>query len=112
MITRGNLLDAGYREYPDSLRREHCLGLFQKTIWGDQGEKLYFINFFAWDFPWMKAEIAANNSHELDVHLSLPNGKEIALNYFINKETDLAEVETFYAFAFKVLGCVPDQHNN
>ena len=112
MITKNTLLAAGYHSFPPH-KDAYCTGGLQKAVYDANDRlKLYFITVYFWTFPRVTPEVQANNSVSLDVHLYLPGGKTVGVNYFVDKDTTLDEIESFYAKAYDRLGCVPDPHNN
>jgi len=105
MFTVEEVLAAGYRKYPHGKGSEFCLGLYQKGVRDNAGNKRYFINLYLWRFP------DGHSSWAAEVRLYRSSEESFDLNLLINKHT-LTEVESFYQMAYERMGCILDAHNN
>ena len=100
---RETLLAAGYREYPqknDPFRRS----LFQKSVRGAQGAKLYAINVWYWVLP-----DPMGVSFEYEVALYLPGDDRPV--WVKKSNMALEAAEAFFATVYEVMGCSPDPLN-
>ena len=103
-ITKEKLIAKGYTQYPCAYKGEFCTGLFQKVVMQDR-IRLYFINVYLWSFPNRHA------SASVEVRLYCRKG-QFDVNYIIDFDTTVDDVEVFYCDVFERLNCLPDQDNN
>jgi hypothetical protein len=103
-ITPADLLAAGYRSFG---KPRHNLSddLYQKWIRDADGYKLYAINWYLYQYP---------NRRGWGVEVTLYRGKRETFQIEYNVEPDfvIEDVEAFYRDAYRVLCCCIDRHNN
>jgi len=117
-ITAAMLEKAGYRSSSARHKGEYCTALYQKTVRGGPGDypgdtkKLYFINFYLWDFT--RAPAMGPTGHKsVSVECRMYTEKaSFDLDYFVERNDTISKIEKFYADAYVRMGCVPDKHNN
>jgi hypothetical protein len=117
MITKEDLIKAGFVPFPSAKDKTYVKDALQKAVRGEDYKKLYFITVYLWDFPeaWLPAEAKANLAVSVEVRMfTQKDGKEVSfdLNAHPDKDWTIEQLEDFYAFAYKNLCCVPDIHNN
>lgn len=114
MIDIVELAAVGYKPFPSD-KGEYCPTGWQKCVRNANGSKLYFINFYVWYWP-EHSGLRNTTSVSVDVRLYMSTepkdsgGVECAP--LLDSSWTIEDVETFYQHAYKMLGCVPDVHNN
>lgn len=114
-ITPDILLDHGYKKHRHD---EVCCdnALYQRVVQGPGGEKLYYINFYFWDFS-RKFSVPKRTSIEVNARLYLKEGDTLVggggfdLNLHLEPTATLDQVEMMYARAYESLGCAPDWYS-
>lgn len=107
MISKDDLLAAGFREYPGP--NERCISnYYQKTIYGD-GQKLYFVNVKWWDFSLYNLITQHNAEFSVLFYKTHTQSFEIkVLDHTLSAQQILDQ----YAALYELLGAIPDIHNN
>jgi hypothetical protein len=107
MLTREELVSAGFREHPCQFKGAYCTGLWQKVcVEGDK--KLYFINIYKWEVPYP-------SHYVVEVDLYQPHSKgmiTLHIEFRAEKWMKVSDIEAQVADMYSKLGCVPDIHNN
>lgn len=109
-INETTLAKAGYKRHPAYYKGEYCLGLWQKAV-RKGSKKLYFVNFYLWDFTQHPAFTAGCKSASVECRM-FTGGNQFDLNYFVDPKDTVQKIEKFYRYAYDRLGCVPDRVNN
>lgn len=99
-MTPDLLLRSGFRRYPSDGRT-----LYQKRVERD-GVTLYFVDIF--HHPRL-LQIRPEYDWSVSARFYLPSGAFLDITYAW--DLDLERIESFFARAYEVLGCVPDPHN-
>lgn len=100
-FTIKNLLETGYKEYPDRIYPENRL--FQKTITNLVDRKLYFIDVQLWRFGKFSSK----------VYYFLENKRGFVVTFDINDEKNtIEEMEEFFSDVYHKMKCIPNIHNN
>jgi hypothetical protein len=122
MITTTDLLSSGYRSFKHH-ERVCDETLYQKTVYVDGAapvpwRALYSINFFFWYFDKYFPGRGGGTGLSCEARLYLPKENTLVgdagftLSMSLSKSATIEQVESFYANAFNVLGCVQDLQNN
>lgn len=122
MIDQDALKHHGYTGPYPSHKGEGCLGLWQKIVYTPDRMRAYYINIYLWDFSVFghtstpegarKSASANVRFYATDDSVSAPGETDFDLDLLVGKTTTIPQIESFYAKAYKALGCVPDRHNN
>lgn len=116
MLDVSALLEAGYRQHKCDDRIANNT-FYQKVIRSGE-EKLYFLNVTFWYFDTYYPTKGLQTKASCEARLYLPEDNSlvgatgVTLELHLEMQTaTVAEIEAFYATAYKALGCVPDLHN-
>lgn len=116
-INPDTLKAAGYREFPHHMG-EGCTHGFQRTIYDDDRNKLYFITVYLWDFSTIY-RMPRPSSVEVDIGffqkgtISDPEYTNIRTKIPVwNPKTEISQIEILAEDIYVKLGCIPDYHNN
>lgn len=116
MLDVSALLEAGYRPHKcDNQVADNTV--YQKVIRSGV-EKLYFVNVTFWYFDKHYPDRCAHTMASCEARLYLPEANPLVgsagftLALHLEMTATVAEIEAFYATAYKAMQCVPDLHNN
>lgn len=110
-ITNQNLLKDGYSEFPPHEAIDpYADKAYQKCIYDTGGEKAFFINFYHYpsiDEKGIKESWSSNTQLQL---MHRDEKRTFNINYFIENDATVKEVEDFYSKVFRSLNCINYQH--
>jgi len=105
MITKEELLEAGYREYPPCrITQQYAQAAYQKCF-RDNDAKHYFINFAYYEHSHC-GEL--HKAWSVDTQFNLASN-DVAFNvvYLCENDNTLEEVETFFKNVYERMECRP-----
>ena len=104
-ITAKQLIANGYRKFkPTSLDR--WTDGYQKAVYDEMtGNKLYFLQIYRYDYS--HVPVAIKESWNSNSQFNLNEDETIDVDFFINKDTELERVESFFHDVFHKFDCNP-----
>ena len=104
-ITAKQLIENGYVKFKPSTIDTWADG-YQKAVYDEMtGTKLYFIQIYRHDFS--EFDIPTKESWNSGTQFTMHGDETIEVNFFINEDTELARVESFFHDVFYKFDCTP-----
>lgn len=104
MITKQDLIDAGYRLY-DAKQFNGAQALYQKCIY-DGNNKLYYISIFWFDFKELKNH-PTGEGWQPEIQFNRADGTCFNVTMLTDKKTTVNDIAAFYSELYDKMGCVP-----
>ncbi len=106
-----SLEESGYRNAGRPEWKKTSSNLFQKTILSPNGQKMYFINVYEFDFQDVPKYTGPLLQYQAEVRFYRKD-QQWDTDLIISNTTTIKEMEEFFMETFIAMNCDFDHHNN